>query len=219
MRKLHWVSMALIAAPVALIIHCGGDDTTPAPAGSTGTGGSSTTAGGKGGTAGAATTGGGAGATGGTAGRGGSGGSGGTGGSAGSGGTGGKTDGGGGTGGSGTDGGLVPDVLTDAPGATLACTDPNGYMDGGGVGTTCVQYCQAYFAVCNANPAVAADAGMGYYTGQDDCVTKCHGFNQAQICCYAVHVNNASLMDASGAAVHCKHAAGLPGNGACPAHP
>jgi len=209
--------MALIAAPVALIVRCGGDDTTPGGAAGSGT--TTTTAGG-GGAGGAASD---AGATGGGGATGGSGGRA-TGGTAGSGGGGAGGRGGGGTGGAAPDGAISDGALPDVGpvgegGMTMSCNDPTAYMDGGGVGTTCQQYCALYFDVCNSNPAVAADAGMGVYTNNGDCLNKCRDFNQSQICCYAVHVVNASLMDASGAPMHCKHAAGLPMNGACPQHP
>jgi hypothetical protein len=81
MRKLHWISVALVTVPLALVA-CGGDDTTTGAGGGAGTAGSAGTAGtggtgGSGGTAGSATGGGGTGGGGSTGGGGATGGGGG----------------------------------------------------------------------------------------------------------------------------------------------
>jgi hypothetical protein len=231
MRKLHWVSLALVAAPVVLMHACGGDDTSPG--GTAGSGGSTTSTTGTGGSGGSGTTG-----TTGTAGTTGSGGTTGTAGTTGSGGTAGsKTDGGGGAteggGGSATEGGAGSKVEGgagstaeggDAPsesavsdaGNTRTCTDPSAYMDSG-LGQSCTDYCKTFLAVCNSDSALG-DSGA-FYANEGDCHTQCAAFSQAQLCCYAVHVQKAADADGGTRSLHCTHAAGLPGNGQCPAHP
>ncbi len=223
MRKLHWVSLALIAAPVVLMHACGGDDTSPAPTtstgGSGGTGGSAT-----GGSGGSSTGGSGGSATGGSAGTGGSA-TGGTGGTAGS---GGMKD-GGGTGGTSTsdagDAAKGDTGLTDSPSSTDApgdaggsktCTDPAAYMDSG-IGLSCNDYCKTFMDVCNSDP-ILGDSGA-FYANEGDCRSKCNAFSQAQLCCYAVHVNNAEKFDGGTRSAHCTHAAGAAGQNVCPAHP
>ena len=112
MRKLHWISIAVITLPLAVAGACGGDDTAaPGTSGSSGKGGSSTSST----TSTTATTG----TTGGTGG----------GGSGGTGGTGGTTA---GTGGAGTGGALdagsdrtLPDVV-DIPDHVLPDVVPSG---------------------------------------------------------------------------------------------
>jgi len=202
MRKLHWVSLALIASPLAVMHACGGDDT--APGGTAGAGGSTTSttmATGGGGTATTTTTtttttGGGGGGTG-------AGGS--------------KDGGGGGTGGSPGDGSpldvTLPDVLTDGGnGNTQACTDPAAYNDAA-VGLTCNDYCTTFMNICNTDPSVT-DSG-GHFANMGACLNACHNYTQPQVCCRAEHVNNAASMDASQAnrTTHCPHAIG---NGVCP---
>jgi hypothetical protein len=232
MRKLHWVSLALVAAPLVLMHACGGDDTSPGgTAGSGGSTGSTTGTGGSGGsTTGGTTTG-----TAGTTGSGGTAGTTGTGGTAGSAGS--KTDGGGGAteggGGSSTEGGAgskveggagstaeggdsASEVSVGDAGNAKACTDPAAYMDSG-LGQTCTDYCKTFLAVCNGDSALG-DSGA-FYTNEGDCHTKCAAFSQAQLCCYAVHVQKAADNDGGARSAHCTHAAGLPGNGVCPVQP
>jgi hypothetical protein len=206
MRKLHWVSLALIAAPLVLMHACGGDDTTPAPAsgtagsgGSGGSGGSATGGGGNGGSAtgGSATGGGGNGgsATGGSAGKGGSAGSGGS-----------ATDGGGGT--TSSEGGdaAKSDAISDAAStsdANATCGDDASP----GNGQSCKDYCTLFLAICNSNTKVT-DSGS-FYSSNGDCMSKCNALSQTALCCRAYHVNNANGDAADAKDTHCPHAAGL----------
>ena len=226
MRKLHFVSLALIAAPLVLMHACGGDDTA-APAGSAGSGGSGTAGSAGSGTAGAGT----AGSTTGTAGSSPGGGGAGTGGTkADGGGTGGTApDGSAGTGGT-ADGGdaapkldvAVPDLgigdsvlVSDALGPGKTCTDPAAYNEAA-VGGNCHDYCMTFISTCNTDPAVAGDAGGKFYANEGECQTKCGTFSQAQLCCYSEHVNNAAAATGATRSMHCTHAAGTPDQSVCP---
>jgi hypothetical protein len=212
MRKLHFVSLALVAAPLVLLHACGGDDTA-APGGSAGSGtagsGGSATAGSAGsgtaGTAGSSTGGGGAG--GGTAGTAGS-----------------SPDGSAGTGGS-ADGGdaakldvAVADVVIGdsllGSDASNTCTSDAASAGG----KSCNDYCDSFMANCNGDP-VFADAGGPPYANAGACRSQCNGYSQAQLCCYITHVNNASGYDAGTGlrSAHCTHAAGAAGQTVCPA--
>ncbi len=227
MRKLHWVSLALIAAPVVLMHACGGDDT--APGGTAGSGGSGTAGSAGSGTAGKAGTAG----TSGTAGTAGSGAGGSSAGAAGSKadsgpdgtGTGGSTtEGGAGSGGSAsTEGGdalkldvavpdvAVPDVVIgDAPANNVCNNDASSAK-----AKSCADYCDTFFATCN-DDAVFADAGGKPYANNGACRSSCSGFTQDQLCCYLEHVNNAANADGGLRSTHCTHAAGAAGNGVCP---
>jgi hypothetical protein len=209
MRKLHWISLSLVAAPLVLMHACGGDDSTPGGSAGSGTAG-------KGGSGGS-----GGGGTGGTA-TGGSGGA--TGGSAGSGGA--KTDGGGGTtteGGAGSKadgaaGGLpdvvvgdaLLDVISDGA-ANKRCEDDASP----GSGQTCNDFCDKFMATCN-DDAIFADAGGKPFSSPGECRQQCATFGGAALCCYITHVDNAIRYDGGTRSTHCTHAAGLPGNGQCP---
>jgi hypothetical protein len=216
--------MALVAAPLVLMHACGDDEPAPATGGTAGTagsGGSGGSGGASGGSAGTNAGGGGAGGTkaggGGTAGSGGS-----------TGGGGGTTEGGAGSsteGGAGTvnvDAGdakvdvALPDVVGDGGNPSKTCTDPSAYMDSG-LGLSCNDYCKTFMDVCNSDP-ILGDSGA-FYTNMGDCLQKCGAFSQAQLCCYAVHVNNAERFDGGTRSTHCTHAAGAAGQNVCPAHP
>jgi hypothetical protein len=193
MRKLHWVSMVLLAAPIAFASACGGDDTSGGgTGGSTGTGGTTGTGGGD--TGGSTGTGGGD--TGGSTGTGG----GDTGGSTG---TGGTTD-DGGTGGAATDdGGTGGSATTDDGGGGEAAAAKACTMDGDSKGKTCDDYCTAWDDNC------AGEAGfMDVYANTDACMAACAAFNDSQLCCRITHAGLAS----GAADPHCFHAQGLKNN-------
>ena len=201
MRKLHWVSLALIASPIVAMHACGGDDTTPGAAGAgggatVGTGGAKATGGGGAATTTTSTT-----TTTTTTTTGGGGG--------GTGGGGGKVDGGGGAAPDGSPLDVtLPDVVTDGGnGNTQACTDPAAYNDAA-VGLTCNDYCSTFMAICNNDPSVT-DSG-GFFANMGACLNACHNYTQPQVCCRAEHANNAAMMDASQSnrTTHCPHAAG-----------
>ena len=203
MRKLHLISLALLAAPLVVMHACGDDEQPAAPtgtAGSAGSGGSGTGGSGGSGTGGGGTAGKGGSATGGggsgTAGSAGSG-------TAGSGGA--KADGGpdgsGGTGGSATEGGTdapksdaptsdapISDApMGDASAGGRVCTD--GTYSDAAIGLSCKDYCDTFMAICNAEPAL--DAGSAFYANRGACITSCGNFTQLQLCCRADHVRNA----------------------------
>jgi len=213
MRKLHWVSLALISAPLVLMHACSDDDQPANPTG--GSGGS----GGSGG----ATSGGGKAATGGSGGTGGSA-TGGSAGSAGSAGTGGgSTEGGagstteGGAGSTGSEAGDAPKVdapVVDAPSdaSNKACENDANAMKG----KTCSDYCDTFIATCNDDPIFTADGGSKPYASAGDCRSKCNAFLDDQLCCYLVHVDNATKYDGGTRSTHCTHANGSPGNMVCP---
>jgi hypothetical protein len=212
--------MALVAAPLVLMHACGDDEPAPATGGTAGTagsGGSGGSGGASGGSAGTNAGGGGAGGTkaggGGTAGSGGS-----------TGGGGGTTEGGAG---SSTEGGAGT-VNVDAGDAKVDVALPDVVGDGGGQGNktcedetstangkTCNDYCEAFIPTCNSESSL--DAG-GMYANPGDCRQKCASFSNAALCCYIVHVTNASGYDAGTGlrSTHCTHAAGQAGQTVCP---
>ena len=184
MRKLHWVSIVLLAAPIAFASACGDDDSGGgATGGSTGTGG--------GGTGGGGTGGGGTGGseTGGTTGTGGSetGGTTGTGGTVDDGGTGGSADDGGGTGGAADDGGGTEG------GGEKVC--PDDYPQMVAQGATCRDYCDCMMATCASK--FADDAA---------CMTACAAITVDQLCCRTYHCDNATKGNTD---THCGHAVGM----------
>ena len=215
MRKLYFVSLALVAAPLVLMHACGGDDAA-APGGTAGSGGSGTAGSGGSATAGSAGSG--------TAGKAGSSSGCGGAGTAGMAGTAGApSDGSAGTGSS-TDGGdakldvvAIPDVVI---GDSLLGSDASNVCTSDAAsagGKSCNEYCDSFMANCNSDP-VFADAGGAPYSSPGDCRSKCNGYNQAQLCCYITHVNNATGYDAGTdlRSAHCTHAAGAAGQTVCP---
>ena len=189
MRKLHWVSMVLLAAPIAFASACGGDDTSGGgTGGSTGTGGATGTGGSD--TGGSGT---GGGDTGGSTGTGGSdtGGSTGTGGTTDEGGTGGAATDDGGTGGSTTDDG---GNHTEG-GAALVC--PDTYEQEVARGATCQDYCDCMTGTCDTK-----------FADNDACMTACMAITVDQLCCRTYHCNNAK---GGNAELHCNHAVGMAG--------
>jgi hypothetical protein len=201
MRKLHWISMALIAAPFALAGACGGDDTTGGGAAGTSTGSSGS------GTAGTSSSGGSAGSTTGSSG------------SAGSTNTAGSL-GTGGSGTGGTTGGMAGTAAPDSGGAGTASKDAateTAVDDGSSTkctvatdpanGKSCADYCTAFYKVCTARPVT-----MNTYTSPADCVTKCKAFNQSQLCCRAQHAVTVAANPDGGTDyldAHCGHTIGI----------
>jgi len=201
MRKFHWISMALLAAPFAFTNACGGDDTAPAT-GAVSSGGSSG-AGGSG-TAGTSSTGGSSGSatsTGGSSGSASTGGSSGSGGS----GTGGTAGGaaGDGAGGSASVKDAAAESASSDDGSSTKCTTANDP----GLGKSCKDLCDGYFKNCKTHTATASK-----YTDQAACVTDCKTLTQPQLCCRANHAVTLSAIatpTASDLDTHCPHLIGM----------
>jgi len=201
MRKFHWISMVLLAAPFAFANACGGDDTA-APGGGAGTSTGSSGAGGDG-TAGTSSTGGSSGSATGT---GGSGGSASTGGSAGTGGsgTGGMAgtaapDGGGG--GSASKDAAAETASSD-DGSSTKCTTANDP----GLGKSCLDLCNGYFKNCKALAETASK-----YTDQAACVADCKTLAQPALCCranHAVTLSDIATPTPDQLTTHCPHIIG-----------
>lgn len=201
MRKFHWISMVLLAAPFAFANACGGDDT--APGGTAGSSAGSSGAGGDG-TAGTSSTGGSSGSasTGGSSGSASTGGSAGTAGS-GTGGMAGTAAPDSGGGGSATSGDAAAEASTD-DGASAKCTNGNAT---GGDGKSCADVCGTYFKICKARPATADT-----YATQAACVTACKALTQVQLCCRAQHAATLSSQanpDNDYIDLHCPHVIGM----------
>jgi hypothetical protein len=188
MRKLHWVSIVLLAAPLAFVGACGDDDSSGSGTGGSGTGGGGTGGGGTGGseTGGSGT---GGGETGGSGTGGGETGGGGTGGATDDGGTGGAADDGGGTGGAADDGG------TSEGGGDKVC--PNDYAQEVARGATCQDYCDCMADTCGTQ-----------FANVDACMAACNAMTVDQLCCRTWHCNNAK---GGNAETHCQHAIGMMG--------
>ncbi len=199
MRKLHWISMSLVAAPFAFMGACGGDDTTTGG----GAGSSSTAGSGGSGTAGTRSSGGSSGS--GTS-SGGSAGSAATAGSSGSGGA--ATGGAAGTsapdsGGSGTasTGDAAAETAAGDNGASTKCTLANDP----GNGKSCMDLCDGYFTNCKAHAATASK-----YDNKAACVTDCKTLTQPQLCCRANHAVTLSAMPTQdNIDMHCPHLIGM----------
>lgn len=202
MRKFHWISMALVAAPFALAGACGGDDTAPAGGAGTSTGssgsGGSGTAGttSPGGSSGSATSSGGSSGSASPGGSSGSGGSG-TGGMAGT----AAPDSGGA--GSATKGDAAAETASGDDGSSTKCTVANDP----GNGKSCADVCSVYFKSCTTIAST-----MSTYANMAACVTTCKGLTQTQLCCRALHAatiagNANPNMDYLN--LHCPHIIGM----------
>jgi hypothetical protein len=206
MRKLHWISMALVVAPFAFAGACGGDDTTGGGAGAAGTSTGSSGSGGSG-MAGTSSSGGSSGSGTSSGGSSGSVNTGGSSGSAGAGtggmaGTAAPDSGGGGSAGAGT-GDAAAETAGGDDGSSTKCTVANDP----GIGKSCKDLCDGYFKTCKERTAT-----MSTYANQAACVTACKGLTQAQMCCRALHAVTVSTTPGMNDAyydMHCGHVIGM----------